>query len=86
MPDFSNGRTPWKKNHSSVSWSSAGQDSIKALVTAVTDSGNAIMFARTIDGSALVLSIFSGQDKAKEYVTDVGDIPSLFAWAIEHFS
>jgi len=86
MPDYSNGRTPWKKSHTSVSWSAAGEDSIKQLVTAVTNSGNAIMFSRTIDGSALVLSVFSGQDKAKEYVTDVGDIPSLFAWAIEHFS
>jgi hypothetical protein len=76
----------WRKNKSSLSWSAAGTDSIKSLVAAITDSGNAVMFGRTIDGSALVLSVFAGNERSKEYVTEAGDIPALFAWAIETYS
>lgn len=76
----------WRKNHKSITWSSAGKDSIHSTVAAITDSGNAVMFSRTIDGSALVLSVYSGSDKSKEYVTEPGDIPALLAWAVETFS
>jgi hypothetical protein len=44
------------------------------------------MFSRTIDGSALVLSVYSGDTKSKEYVTEPGDIPALLAWALETYS
>lgn len=80
------GNRSWRKNHKSISWSAAGKDSLHALVSGVTDSGNAVMFSRTIDGSALVLSIYAGQDKVKEYVTEVGDIVPLLAWALEAYS
>lgn len=77
---------PWKGHSSSIAWSSAGKDSLHSLVSAITNSGNAVMFSRTMDGSALVLSVFSGNTKSKEYVTEPGDIPALFAWAIETYS
>lgn len=76
----------WHRSSNSISWSSAGTDSLKSLVTGVTESGNAIMFSRTIDGTALVLSVYAGTDKVKEYVTEAGDIPALFAWVLEHYS
>lgn len=76
----------WRRDHKSLSWSAAGTDSLKQCVAAITDSGNALMFSRTVDGSALVLSIFSGDTKSKEYVTEPGDIPALLAWAIETYS
>jgi hypothetical protein len=76
----------WKQHHTSLTWDSAGTDSIRSLVSAITNSGNAVMFSRTMDGSALVLSVFSGNTKSKEYVTEPGDIPTLFAWAIETYS
>jgi hypothetical protein len=76
----------WRSDKHSISWSASGTDSIKSLVVGITDSGNACMFSRTMDGSALVLSIFSGNEKVKEYITEPGDIVSLFAWALEHYS
>jgi hypothetical protein len=76
----------WRKNKSSISWAASGTDGLHTLVAAVTDSGNALMFSRTIDGSALVLSVFSGNEKAKEYITEAGDIPALFAWVLEQYS
>lgn len=81
-------KTPgsWRKDHKSISWSAAGKDSIHSAVAAITGSGNAVMFSRTIDGSALVLSVYSGSEKVKEYVTEPGDIPALLAWAVETYS
>ena len=76
----------WRKLHKAISWAAAGAESLHAVVAAVTDSGNAVMFSRTIDGSALVLSVYSGQQKTKEYVTEPGDIVPLFAWVIETYS
>jgi len=69
-----------------LSWSAAGTDTLKTAITAITDSGNAILFSRTLDGGALSLTLFSGQQKSKEYITEEGDIPGLLAWAIEEYS
>lgn len=80
------GQKPWKSNHSSISWSAAGKDSLHSMLSAITDSGNAVMFSRTMDGSALILSIYAGDTKSKEYITEAGDIPSLLAWAVETYS
>ena len=84
--DPPNKPTSWRKNGHSISWSAAGSDSLKSLVTGITESGNAVMFSRTMDGTALVFSIFAGSEKVKEYVTEPGDIPALFAWAMELYT
>jgi len=86
MPKEPPSRQPWKKLKSTISWGAAGKDSLHSMVTAITDSGNAVMFSRTIDGTALALSIYSGDTKSKEYVTEPGDIPALLAWAMEEYS
>jgi len=70
----------------SITWASAGTESLKSTIAAITDAGNAILFSRTIDGSALSLTLFSGNEKSKEYITEVGDIPALLAWAVEQYS
>jgi hypothetical protein len=84
--DPPNKPTSWRKVHRVLSWSGASSAELHHLVASVTDSGNAVMFSRTIDGSALVLAIYSGNEKAKEYITDPGDIPPLFEWVIGEYS
>jgi len=76
----------WRSLKTTLSWSAAGKDSVHSVVASVTNSGNAVMFSRTIDGTALVLSVFSGDERVKEYITEPGDIPALFTWVIEHYS
>lgn len=76
----------WRKKHTSVSWSAAGKDSLHSVVAGVTNSGNAIMFSRTMDGSALVLSVYAGSERVKEYVTEPGDIVPLLAWVLETYA
>lgn len=78
--------TSWRKVHKVLSWRAAGTDSLHSLVSGVCDCGNAVMFSNTIDGSALVLTVFSGDIKVKEYITEPGDLPPLFAWVLENFS
>lgn len=84
--DPPNKPTSWRKVHKVLSWSAAGTETLHNLVASVTDSGNAVMFSRTIDGSALVLSVYAGDDRVKEYVTEPGDIVPLFAWVKETYS
>jgi len=74
------------KNKKSLSWQAAGADTLRSTIVAVTDSGNSIMFSRTMDGGALVVALYMGNVKAKEYITEVGDIPALLAWCVETFS
>jgi len=74
------------KNRKSLSWAAAGTESLKSTIVGVTDAGNSIMFSRTLDGGALVVALYMGNVKAKEYITEAGDIPALFAWCIENFS
>jgi len=71
---------------STLSWQAVGTESLKDAIVRITDSGNAILFSRTTEGSALSLTLFSGNQKSKEYITEVGDIPALLAWAIEEYS
>lgn len=75
-----------KKLHKVISWSSANADSIKSAVVGVTDSGGAILFSATRDGGALVLSVYSGEETAKEYVTEQGDISALLQWVVETYA
>jgi hypothetical protein len=74
------------KNKKSLSWQAGGADSIKDTIVKITESGNSIMFTRTADGGALAVACYMGNVKAKEYITEVGDIPALLAWCIENFS
>lgn len=76
----------WKSNHQSISWSAAGDSSLKATIAGVTDSGNAILFSRTMDGSALIVQVFAGSERSKEYATSVGDIVPLLEWVLSTFS
>lgn len=75
----------WRKTHKSISWQAAGTDSLKATIVSVTEAGGALMFSRTMDGGALVLSVYNGDDRTKEYVTEQGDIPQLLAWVLETY-
>jgi len=69
-----------------LSWQAAGPESLKSAIVAITDAGNAILFSRTIDGGALSLTLFSGNQKSKEYITTPGEIVALLEWAIEEYS
>lgn len=76
----------WRSNRASLSWSAAGSDTLKATIASITDSGNAIMFSRTVDGSALIATVYSGNDKSREFVTEAGDIIPLLKWFVETYS
>lgn len=75
----------WKSASRSISWSSGPSDALRACIGSLTDSGNAVLFARTPDGGALVFKVYAGNVQTKEYVTEVGDIASLLAWAVEQY-
>jgi len=76
----------WKANRASLSWSAAGTETLKSTIVSITECGNAIMFSKTIDGSALICTVYSGNEKCREFVTEPGDIVPLLAWLVETYS
>jgi len=80
------GPSKWRSNKITLSWGAAGADTLKSTITAVTDAGNAILFSRTQDGSALVIKVYSGSEFCREFATTPGDILPLLAWVVETYS
>jgi len=44
----------------------------------VVAAGAAIMFSRTRDGGAIVVSVFDGDDRAKEYAAQLDELVEIF--------
>lgn len=75
----------WKANHNSLSWSSGPTESMRDAIAGITNAGGGVMFSRTIDGSALIIGVYSGNDRTKEYITELGDITPCLAWLLETY-
>jgi len=78
-------RGKWKGNRKTISWTGGPADSIRHLIGALTDNGNAVLFSRTLDGGALGIQVLAGSERTKEYVSDLADIAPLFAWLLETY-
>lgn len=76
----------WKKKHNSISWSSGPTETMRDFIGKLTDAGCGVLFSRTTDGGALVVSVYAGDDRSKEYITEPGDILLCFAWLAEHYT
>jgi len=76
----------WRSNRASLSWAAAGPDTLKSTIVSITSAGNAIMFSMTIDQSALIVTVYSGNEKCREFVTEPGDIVPLLSWLVETYS
>jgi hypothetical protein len=66
-----------------LSWGAVGADNIRAFVAALTDNGCAVLFGRTMDGGALTVHCFCGENKPKEYISTYADVVPVFATLIE---
>lgn len=62
-----------------ATWEDANADDLWRTVYQVTNSGDAIMFSRTRDGGAVVLTVLSGDDRQKAYATGEEEVASLLA-------
>ena len=51
----------------SAHWEDAEADALWRAVCAVTEAGDAIMFGKTRDGGALVVTLMSGDERIKQY-------------------
>jgi len=50
-----------------ASWAKVDISSVFAALVAVTNAGNAILFSKTRDGGALVITLCEGDERAKFY-------------------
>lgn len=60
-----------------ASWEEADADALWRAVTAATDAGDAVMFGKTRDGGAVVLTVLSGDDRIRSYAHDASEIAEL---------
>lgn len=60
-----------------ASWEDAEQETVWRVVLEVTTKGDAVMFGRTRDGGAVVLTVLSGDDRVRQYATGAEEIAEL---------
>jgi len=80
------GTGAWKSKHKSISWSSGPTETMRDFIAQLTDAGCGVLFSRTTDGGALVVSVYAGDDRSKEYITEPGDILVCFAYLTELYT
>jgi len=79
------GPAKWRSKRTTLSWTGGPPESMRDAIGRITDSGAAILFARTSDGGALVIQVLAGNERSKEYITEAGDIVACLAWLTEAY-
>lgn len=60
-----------------ASWEDADQETIWRAIQEVTNNGDALMFSKTRDEGAVVLTVLSGDDRIRQYATGADEIAEL---------
>lgn len=60
-----------------ASWEEAEAQDLWRTVCEVTSAGDALMFGRTRDGGALVLTVLSGEERVRNYASNAEEIADL---------
>jgi len=62
-----------------ASWEDADAQELWRTVCEATSAGDALMFGRTRDGGALVLTVLSGDERVRNYATGAEEVSALLA-------
>jgi len=62
-----------------ASWEDADAQDLWRTISEVTSAGDALMFGRTRDGGALVLTVLSGDERVRNYATGAEEVAALLA-------
>lgn len=60
-----------------ATWEEADPETLWRTISEVTDAGDAIMFGRTRDEGAVVLTLLSGDERIRQYATGADEIAEL---------
>jgi hypothetical protein len=60
-----------------ASWEDADQETLWRTIQEVTNQGDAVMFSKTRDEGAVVLTVLSGDDRIRQYATGAEEIAEL---------
>ena len=72
-----------KRSTTGIRWADVDGPSIKNAIDAVTADGCAVVFSRTSDGGALVLTLLDGPEKVKHYPnSNIEAVAILQDWAL----
>jgi len=64
-------------------WEGADAAQLKYFVNEVTAAGCACLFARTRDGGSLVVQVFNGEEKLKEYLNSPQEAAEVLNWLLD---
>jgi len=62
-----------------ATWEDAAAEDLWRCIWKVTDAGDALTFAKTRDGGAVVITILSEDERVKQYATGPEEIATLIA-------
>jgi len=60
-----------------ATWEDADQETLWRCVQEVTNQGDAVMFSKTRDEGAVVLTVLSGDERIRQYATTAEEIAEL---------
>lgn len=80
------GTAAWKSKHNSISWSSGPAETMRDTIAKLTNAGCGVLFSRTQDGGSLVIGVYAGNERSKEYITEPGDILLCLAFLVETYT
>jgi len=75
----------WRADRITVRWSQADADAVLAFIDLLTDAGCAVIFNRTTDGGSLILGLYAGADRPKDYLQTPGDISAYMEWLTTNY-
>ena len=66
------------RNRTQLFWHQVNKDMLHNFVSDVTNAGCAVIFGRTVNGSALSVCVLAGNDKQREYIGTLDDVEPTF--------
>lgn len=70
----------WRASRPTVRWSVADATLVLEFIDALTDAGCAVIFNRKADGSELILGLYAGDERPKDYLVTAGEVRDYMAW------
>lgn len=72
-----NAKAP-RPSRPTLSWRDVEPGTMRDFVTACTEAGTAVIFGKTLTGTALSICVLANEDKPKQYCQSLDDVP----WAM----
>lgn len=81
-----NGSAYGRRIRSAFKWSDVPRESISDLVVLLADNGYGLVLGRTTDGGALSITILDGDNRTKEWPSNLHDYEDFIDWVTKAYA